>query len=504
LYAGAAVVTAPREVVVVGRDVALWLAATSIRSALAPAGVTVRVVELPTTLDPASIHASLPPLEAFHRKLGIDEAALLRAVGGSFSLGQHFAAAAGGSGFFHAWSAYGTEIEGHEFFPVWVRAMRLGLNVPLQDFCLAAVAARHGRMLILDEEIAAFGHTDYAYHLPALAYAAYLKTRAAAAGVTIRQATSAIPRLHADGASIAAIQLDSGESIAGDLFIDASGAEALLMRSLPDSQVEDWSGMFPVDRLLTVGSSVGRPLAPYADTRASQGGWTALIPSRSGMHIRHAYSSHCASDDEALDAASVATGLPLSEGSVTTVAPALRRSMWNGNAVAIGEAACMLDPVHSADVHAAQLGMVHLLSLFPVARDCSAERDEYNRIMRSQLERIRDFQSAFYTLSPNQGAFWDRARAGAAPAELASRIDLFRARGIMAPMEDESFSADSWRALLVGSGIMPESWPPATDLVPLTAIQDRVRRILSFIKAKVLEQPRHDEYLDRFCRREAA
>jgi hypothetical protein len=51
---------------------------------------------------------------------------------------------------------------------------------------------------------------------------------------------------------------------------------------------------------------------------------------------------------------------------------------------------------------------------------------------------------------------------------------------------------------------MPESWPPATDLVPLTAIQDRVRRILSFIKAKVLEQPRHDEYLDRFCRREAA
>jgi tryptophan halogenase len=87
---------------------------------------------------------------------------------------------------------------------------------------------------------------------------------------------------------------------------------------------------------------------------------------------------------------------------------------------------------------------------------------------------------------------------------LLHKIDAFRARGAIAPMEDESFVPDSWRAQFLGSGIMPESWPPATDRVPVSRMQDEVRRMLSAIKAKVLEQPRHDAYLAQLCRRRAA
>jgi len=52
-------------------------------------GVEVVAVELPTRLKPAHISATLPPLEAFHTKLGLKEAALLRVAAGSFSFGQN-------------------------------------------------------------------------------------------------------------------------------------------------------------------------------------------------------------------------------------------------------------------------------------------------------------------------------------------------------------------------------------------------------------------------------
>src|SRR5689334_12484506 len=134
------------RVVVLGRDVDLWLCVAAISSALRPAGVQVVAVELPSLLQPSHVSATLPPLEALHAKLKIEESALLRATGGSFSLGQNFVAAARPA-FFHAWGAYGASVEGSAFFPLWLRATRSGLNVPLENFSLTAVAAHNGRML---------------------------------------------------------------------------------------------------------------------------------------------------------------------------------------------------------------------------------------------------------------------------------------------------------------------------------------------------------------------
>ena len=51
---------------------------------------------------------------------------------------------------------------------------------------------------------------------------------------------------------------------------------------------------------------------------------------------------------------------------------------------------------------------------------------------------------------------------------------------------------------------MPESWPPAIDRTPPERMKGEFRRILGFIKDKVLEQPTHDDYLASLCRSEAA
>jgi tryptophan halogenase len=91
-----------------------------------------------------------------------------------------------------------------------------------------------------------------------------------------------------------------------------------------------------------------------------------------------------------------------------------------------------------------------------------------------------------------------------APAELLHKSETFRARGVIAPMEDETFLPGSWQALFCGLGIMPDWWGPAADAIAPTRIAEQCQRMLEVIRARVTAEPLHDEYLASLCGRAAA
>ncbi len=483
------------RVVVVGRDAALWLAATVLARALWTSEVSVAAVELPTRLHAASTYASLPPLEALHAKLGIEEAALLRATGGAFSLGHNFVDATGVvPPFFHAWGSCGAPVQGDAFLPHWIKARRYGLEAGLQDFCPGAVAAKNGRLLLPDDATDAFGRSDYAYHLPAMAYVGYLKGIAPRVGVQPHRARSVCAERAEDGA-IAALTLDGGERVAGDLFVDASGADAVLIGGALGVTWDSWRAHFPADRRLIARGARLRPLPAYAEQRAWGEGWTRLHPDQTGTSVVQVHDGDRLDDETALRGAEATARMPLADVVVERIEPGRRRAAWTANCVAIGEAAALFDPVHGVELQAVQLGIVHLLSLFPGGPIESAGRAEYNRRIGSLFERLRDFQSAAYVPAPYAGVFWERARRATPSAELAHRIATFRARGELAPMEDDGFLPDSWHTLFTGLGVMPDSWPPAIDRVPPERVKAAFRGMFEFIGETVRRQPLHDDYL---------
>ncbi|MES2443426.1 MAG: tryptophan 7-halogenase [Pseudomonadota bacterium] len=484
-----------RKVVVAGRDAALWLAAGTIQKALGASGVTVDAIELPGLVGPADVYATLPPLEALHNQLRIDEAVLLRTTQGSFSLGQNFVDAAGGiAPFLHAYGSAGTPIEGQDFFAYWLKARRFGLGVGLEDFSLTAAAARQGRLLIPDDESERYGRSDYGYHLPALPYIRSLKALAVYHGVAAHGAAAFEAVLAEDG-SIAALALDGGRRVEGDLFVDATGAEAGLIGAVLTVASESWHAYFPTDAVLAASGPRLASVPVYAEIRASGQGWTGLYPTAAGTYLQHAYSREVSSDDAALAAAAATGGIALSDAVIRTIHPRRRAVAWERNCVAIGEAACVFDPVHDVALHAVQLGLVNLLACFPAGGDFAAQRAEYNRVARSAFERIRDFQSAHYACARYLGAYWERAQSAAISPELAHRIALFEARGEVAPMEDDSFVPDSWRALFTGHGLNPETWLPTIDRTAPDVMKGEFRRMLGFVKDQVLRSPQHDAYL---------
>lgn len=490
------------RVVIVGRDAALWLTAAAVRRALAPVGVTVTAIELPSALGAASAYVSLPPLEALHAKLGLDETTLLRATGGSFSLGHNVVAPASGPApFFLAHGSYGAPIDGNSFFPYWVKARHFGLGAALEDFCLTAMAARQGRMLLPDEATESFGRTDYGYHLPAIPYVATLKTHAARLGVTMRTAHAVTIDRDAQSGAIRAVRPDDGDAVPGDLFVDASGAAAVL--AAPEARREEKSGV--TDRLLIARAAPVASVPAYTELRIGPSGWLSLQASPAATHIVFAHASRDHDADTALAAAQTLSGFRLDDAFVTPVAPGRCERPWTGNCLAIGAAARAFDPLFDLELHAVQLGIVHLLALFPAGTVSDAERDEYNRLTGSAFDRLADLPAAFHALNRfGDAGFWARSRAATPPAAVAHKIATYRVRGDIAPMEDETFAPDFWQAMLVGLGEMPESWPPAIDRTAPERMKDEFRRILGFIKDKVLEQPTHQAYLARLSRSEAA
>ena len=51
----------------------------------------------------------------------------------------------------------------------------------------------------------------------------------------------------------------------------------------------------------------------------------------------------------------------------------------------------------------------------------------------------------------------------------------------------------------MGLGLTPDSGSLAVERISLSRLNPEFRRMLEFIKSKVLEQPTHDRYLKSLC-----
>ncbi|MDP1171769.1 tryptophan 7-halogenase, partial [Klebsiella pneumoniae] len=68
-----------------------------------------------------------------------------------------------------------------------------------------------------------------------------------------------------------------------------------------------------------------------------------------------------------------------------------RRRSWVGNCVAIGLASGFLEPLESTSIYLVQQAITALIELFPERDASDADRDEFNRIIDLEYDRIRDF-----------------------------------------------------------------------------------------------------------------
>ena len=483
------------EVVVVGRDAPLWLATLALERALGRAGVAVTAVELPGEASPAHVLAGLPPRRALHDKLGIDERALLRATGASYSHGQGYVGrSTAWNAFFHPWAVTGAPVLGQPFFPAWLRARSEGSVASLDDYCLATTAARQGRVLSVARSGGWEAPEQAGLHIGALPYARFLRSLAIARHLRVLAARTVEAELAGD--RIALLSLDGGAlKVQGQLFVDASGNEAVLIGHALEVPLDGGPEWGPARLVVHGRAPPFLSIPPLSEVRVSPAGCTLLHPTRPLTGVVHVHDGEHGDEAGAVRVASEVAGAPLQDVRAETFTPHARAQAWRGNCVAIGAAAVRLDPIHEAELLVLHTGIAHLLALLPDSGRQADEAAEYNRVVRSSLERIRDFQRAFYSGAPVDGPFWRRERGTPPSPALEAKRRAFGARGVYAPMEDEAFAAESWQSLLFGLGIRPAGWTPEADLADAAAIAAALAQQAAAIRAAARRLPLHHEVL---------
>ena len=295
---------------------------------------------------------------------------------------------------------------------------------------------------------------------------------------------------------IESVTLESGESIAADLFVDCSGFRGLLIEGALETGYEDWSQWLPCDRALVVHSERAADPDPYTLVTAREAGWQWRIPLQhrngNGYVFSGAFTSNEAAADTLLaNLGGRALGVPKE----LRFTPGRRRKAWSRNVVALGLAAGFLEPLEATGIHLIQRGIAMLLKFFPDRDFATADIDRYNRMLEFEFSRVRDFLLMHYTQTERSGAFWDHCRTVPLTDSLLEKIDLFRSHGRILREDTELFPVISWLSVMVGQNIIPRRYDPLVDSLDPQKIQSRLEELRTGIKGCVEAMPSHWSFI---------
>jgi tryptophan halogenase len=493
-----------RTIVVVGGGTAGWMAAAAFAKILGR-DYRIRMIESEEIGTVGVGEATVPHLKLFNQVLEIDEIEFVTRTQGTFKLGIEFVDWGGlGERYVHGFGTIGHDYGLLPFHQYWLKLFQQGRAADIGAYSLNTVAAPLGKFMTSAADAppgSPLANIAYAYHFDAGLYAAYLRAYAEARGAERTEGRVVEVQLRPEDGFISGLRLGSGETIAGDLFIDCSGFRGLLIEEALHSGYEEWTRWLPCDRALAVPSATLGPPAPFTRSTARSAGWQWRIPLQHRTGNGYVFSSAFVGEAEA--AATLLAnleGAALGEPRLLRFTTGMRKQCWNRNCVALGLAGGFLEPLESTSIYMIQSGIARLINLFP-DRDFSPElRDRYNSQTRFEFERIRDFLVLHYCATKRRDtAFWRHCGDMAIPDLLEHNIRLFRDSGRFFRNSEEMFAVTSWVQVMLGQGILPRRYHPAVDTLSDQALGELVGGVRQVVAACAAAMPTHAQFIARHC-----
>ena len=491
----------PLRVVVVGGGTAGWMTAGALAWAM-PGAADIRLVESEEIGIIGVGEATLPHLRAFFQTLGMDEADVMRTTHATFKLGIDFRGFGRiGDSYIHPFGVYGLDLKDVGFHHYWLRMQAEGRQDELSDYSMAIAIARRNRFAPPSPDPASLASTfGYAYQFDATLFAPYMRLYSEARGVVRTEGRVVDVELDGETGNVAAIVLGDGQRIEADLFVDCSGFRSLLLGGALEEPWQDWSEWLPCDRAAALPcTSPPGPIEPYTRATAMEAGWRWRIPLQHRVGNGYVYSSAHLSDDQAADAILAAVeGEPMADPRILRFKAGRRRRGWVKNVVGIGLASGFLEPLESTSIHLAQQAITYFVELFPEREVADADRDEFNRLMDNEYDRVRDFLILHYHATErDDSSFWNHVRTMEIPDTLKEKLELFRESGRVARYTTGPFLEASWLAVLLGQRVMPKSWDPRADAIDAGELAQKLDRLRAGIAATAEKMPDHQDFIVR-------
>lgn len=489
-----------QRVVIVGGGTAGWLAACYLAARQPELSIT--LVEAPDIPTIGVGEGTWPTMRGTLAAIGIPEGKFLRECDASFKQGSRFdgwRTGEPGDSYLHPFTAPPPG-EMRELLGPWdpqhghfAEAM-----TAQADVCARALAPRQRAM----PDYA--GALNYAYHLDAAKFAGMLAHHGTSRlGVTHIEARVGSVQA-SEGGDIAALELQGGDSVSGDLFLDCSGHSALLIGQHCGARWIDRSDVSPNDRALAVQVPVApdSPIASQTIGTAHRAGWLwdIALPARRGIGC--VYASGHMTDGEAGEVLDTYIRGAVSGSDAHALNPRLlkfaaghRERFWHGNCIALGLSAGFIEPLEASAIVLTELSLRALADNFPASRTAmEIHARRFNELFRYRWDRVVDFLKLHYALSQRTEPYWRAQRDPATiPSQLAEQLELWRDQPPSVwdfPQLDEIFSATSQQYVLYGMG-----WPKQRSCHSTPAAQARLVEVRDRARSLTATLPTNRAYL---------
>jgi len=254
---------------------------------------------------------------------------------------------------------------------------------------------------------------DIAYHFDATKFANWLRDHyCIPAGVELHKTT--VNKILTDQQGIKHLCLDNGETMSGDLYIDCTGFESLLLGKTLDEPFDSYSSMLPNNKAWATRISYkdrSKELEGFTNCTAIENGWCWNIPLWSRLGAGYVYSDKFISKEQALEEFKTylmsnkmvvprtreeVDGLEFKE---LTMRVGIHKRTFVKNVVAIGLSAGFIEPLESNGLYSVHEFLFKLIDILQRGSINQFDRDMYNVSVRDQFDNFAKFVSLHYALS---------------------------------------------------------------------------------------------------------
>ncbi|MEH6548793.1 MAG: tryptophan halogenase family protein [Pseudomonadales bacterium] len=492
-----------RNIVIVGGGTAGWMTAAAMSHFFGNLPVRISLIESDQIGTVGVGEATLPHLRFFNQMLGIDENDFMRKTQATYKLGNEFVNwGRQGDAYMHPFGNFRFPEEDIDFHQLWLKQRQGGDAHSIGEYSLAVAAAKRGRFSYPAQDPGSLLSTfSYAFHLDASLYARYLRDYSESKGVTRIEGKVTDVTQQGSNGFIESVTLESGDVVAGELFIDCSGFSGLLIEKTLKTGFEDWSHWLPCDRAVAIPCESAGNMPPYTRATAREAGWQWRIPLQHRMGNGHVYSSGFIADDKAANILlENLDGEPLAEPAFLRFNTGKRKQCWNKNCVAIGLSGGFLEPLESTSIYLIQIAIMKLREFFPDVHFAAAGRNEFNRLIDMEYERVKDFLILHYHATERTDSeFWNYCRTMSIPDSLQSKMALFREQGHIVEYQDGLFSKPSWVAVYLGQGVIPKYTERRADALSAAELHQQLDALRASVSQAAESMPAHAEQLAKHC-----
>ena len=453
------------RVVIVGGGSAGWLAA-GIIAATVPPHIRTTLIESPD-INPIGVgEGTWPTMRSTLAAIGISETEFFRECEATFKQGSKFS----------CWTSLSTEDDYYHPFMPPARYHDINLApywLPFKDkvnfanaVCAQAAICDLG---LAPKQISTreYGAVlNYGYHLDAGKFSLFLHKHCVEK-LGVNYISANVTRINAqDNGDIQSVTTDSRGDIEGDLFIDCSGMNSLLIGKHYSVPFVSKKEILFNDSALAVQIPYVEghdAIRPYTLSTAQTAGWIWDIGLQSRRGIGHVFSSAHTTDElaerELRNYIAPVVGEKMAESlAVRKIAfnPGHRQTFWHKNCVAIGLSAGFIEPLEATALVLIELSAKIIGEQFPVNRTAmNILAKRFNQTLEHHWQRIMTFLKLHYVMTQRTDTeYWrDNCLSRSIPENLRELLELWK---VQSPwmydelLRDEMFPSASYQFVYYG------------------------------------------------------